>query len=105
MIRTGTATVPAALGEGRPAASGTGLSGSHPFGRHSWTLPRPGEQRKDACPAALAHKRVQGVTVAPIAVVRRQFPAPFPGLMDLPAVVRRPFPEPRVGQMETFSHA
>lgn len=70
MTRTGTATVPAASGEGRPAAFGTGLSGSHP-----------------------------------IAVVRRQFPAPFLGLMEIPAVVRRPFPVPCVGQMEITSHA
>lgn len=52
MIATGTVTVPAALGEGGAAASGTGSPRSHSFGRHSLTLPRPGEQRKGACPAA-----------------------------------------------------
>lgn len=31
MIRTGTATMPAASGEGRPAAFGTGLPRSHPI--------------------------------------------------------------------------
>lgn len=52
MILTGIVTMPAAPGEGRAAASGTGSPRSHAFGRHSLTLPRPGEQRKDACPAA-----------------------------------------------------
>lgn len=52
MILTGTATMPAALGEGRAAAFGTGSPRSSLFGRHSLTLPRPGEQRKGACPAA-----------------------------------------------------
>lgn len=31
MIRTGNATMPAASGEGRPAAPGTGLPRSHPI--------------------------------------------------------------------------
>lgn len=66
------------------------------------TLPRPGEQRKDACPAAPRSWWVQGVTVAPIAVVRRQFPAPLSGPMEIAAVERRPFPVPCVGQMEIF---
>jgi len=73
-----------------------------PFGRHSLTLPRPGEQRKDACPAAKAHIRVQGVTVALIPPVKAEFPAPIMGPMEIPAVVRRPFPVPCVGQMETL---
>lgn len=41
----------------------------------------------------------------PIAVVRRQFPAPIPGLMEIPAVERRPFPVGFAPQMETFTHA
>jgi len=72
------------------------------IGRPFLTLPRPGEQRKDASPAAKAHGRVQGVAVAIIPVERRDFPVPILGLMDSPAVVRRPFPVPCVGQMETF---
>ena len=55
MILTGTATVPAASGEGRPAASGTGLSVSQCLGRQPLPLQRSGEQRKDTCPAAFAH--------------------------------------------------
>ena len=106
---TGTATMPAALGEGRPAAFGTGLSRSHSFGRRPLTLPRPGEQRKDTCvavPGSVRLHDVQGVEVAfPIAVVRRQFPAPVLGLMENPAVERRPFRVACVAQMETFSHA
>jgi hypothetical protein len=84
---TGPATMPAASGEGRPAAFGWGLSGSHPFGRRSLTLPRPGEQRKDTCPAADPLGEFGGFKVS------RSHPI---------AVVRRPFPEPRVGQMEFF---
>lgn len=75
------------------------------FGRHSLTLPRPGEQRKDTCVAATARAGVRTFKVSrshPIAVVRRHVPAPIPGPMDLPAVVRRPFPVPCVGQMETI---
>ena len=109
MTLTGTATMPAALGEGRPAAFGTGLSRSHPFGRRPLTLPRPGEQRKDTCGAATGNARfmnAQGVAVAsPIPVVRREVPEPILGLMETPAVVRRPFPVACVAQMETFSHA
>ena len=41
-------------------------------------------------------------TASPFAVVRRQIPAPVPGLMEIPAVERRPFPVPCVGLMETF---
>lgn len=41
----------------------------------------------------------------PIAVVRRQFPVPILGLLEIPAVVRRPFPVACVAQMETTSHA
>ena len=61
MIQTGTATVPAALGEERPAAFGTGLSGrSYPGRRPCVTLPRPGEQRKDACLAATVSAALMG---------------------------------------------
>lgn len=107
MILTGTATVPAALGKREPAALGITAPRSSLKGRHPLTLTRPGEQRKDICAAVpgrvFRFHSVQGVEVAsPIAVVRRQFPAPFSGPMENPAVVRRPFPEPCTGQMETF---
>ena len=72
-----------------------------PSGRQSLTLPRPGEQRKDACPAATAHCGVQGVTVAPIPPVKADFPAPILGLMEpTPAPVKALFPVPCCGQME-----
>lgn len=105
---TGTATMPAALGEGRPAAFGTGLSRSHSFGRRPLTLPRPGEQRKDTCVAAPALTGFLAFKVSrshPIPAVRPDFPAPILGLMENPAVERRPFPAACVAQMETFSHA
>ncbi len=69
----------------------------HPF----LTLPRPGEQRKDTCPAALAQLGFKVSWSLPIPVERRDFPAPISGLMEPSlAVDRRPFPVPRVGQME-----
>lgn len=108
MIRTGTATMPAALGEGRPAASGTGLSGSHLFGRQFLTLPRPGGKRKDTCVAAATKVGLMTLKVSrshPIPVVRREVPEPILGLMETPAVVRRPFPVTRVVQMEIYHHA
>lgn len=71
-----------------------------PHGRPFLTLPRPGGQRKYTCPAALALLGFKVSRSQPIAVVRRQFPAPVLGLMEIPAVERRPFPVPRVGQME-----
>jgi hypothetical protein len=65
------------------------------------TLPRPGEQRKDSCPAALAQLGFKVSWSLPIPVERRDFPVPIPGLMEPSlAVARRPFPVPRVGQME-----
>ncbi len=103
MIRTGTATVPAALGEAARKGGRSLLKG-----RRSLTLPRPGEYRKDTCVAAPGCFRihsVQGVEVAQIAVVRRQFPVPILGLLEIPAVVRRPFPVACVAQMETTYHA
>ncbi|MBC1183740.1 hypothetical protein HF680_13885 [Brevundimonas sp. WCHBH090558] len=108
MIRTGTATVPAAPGKRGSAALGNAPRSSLK-GRHPLTLTRPGEQRKDTCvavPGSVRLHDVQGVEVAfPIAVVRRQFPAPVLGLMENPAVERRPFRVACVAQMETFSHA
>jgi len=103
MHETGTATVPAALGEATPKGRRLSLKGRQPL-----TLTRPGEQRKDTCVAAPGWFRLinaQGVAVAPIAVVRRQFPAPIMGLMEMPAVERRPFPVACVAQMETTPHA
>jgi len=102
MIRTGLAIRPAASGKREGGRVRQCPLGSHPFGRNSLTLPRPGEERKDACPAANAHTRVQGVTVALIPPVKADFPAPIPGQMEAPAVVRRPFPVTRVVQMEIF---
>lgn len=67
MTRTGTATMPAALGEGRPAAFGTGLPRSHPFAVVRRQFPAP----------------VLGLMETP-AVVRRPFPVPCVGLMELP---------------------
>lgn len=71
------------------------------FGRQILTLPRPGEQRKDACPAAHAHGGFKASRSQTILPVKADFPEPVLGQMEpTPAVVRRPFPEPRVGQME-----
>lgn len=67
MTRTGTATMPAALGEGRPAAFGTGLPRSHPIPSERTEFPAP----------------VLGLMEIP-AVVRRPFPVPCVGLMELP---------------------
>lgn len=41
MIRTGTATMPAASGEGRPAAFGTGSPRSHPVPAVRRDVPEP----------------------------------------------------------------
>lgn len=41
MIRTGTATMPAASGEGRPAAFGTGRPRSHPIHAVRRDVPEP----------------------------------------------------------------
>lgn len=65
MIRTGTATMPAASGEGRPAAFGTGLPRSHPI---------PVVRREFPAP-------VLGQMENP-AVVRRPFPVPCVGQME-----------------------
>lgn len=71
-----------------------------PNGRLFLPLPRPGEQRKDTCPAALAQGGFKVSRSHPIPAARREVPEPVLGLMETPAVARRPFPEPRVGQME-----
>lgn len=66
MNRTGIATMPAASGEGRPAASGTGLSRSHPIPAVRPEFPAP----------------VLGLMENP-AVERRPFPVPCVGQMEL----------------------
>ena len=87
-----------------PAASGIGASGLHPFGRHSLTLPRPGEQRKDTCLAAGPSRGVSRFKVSrshPIPPVKADFPVPILGLMEpTPAPVKALFPAPCCGQME-----
>lgn len=66
MIRTGTATMPAASGEGRPAAFGTGLPRSHPIPAVKPEFPVP----------------VLGLMESP-AVERRPFPVPCVGQMEI----------------------
>lgn len=65
MIRTGTVTMPAASGEGRPAAFGAGLPRSHHFHAVKRQVPRA----------------LLGLMETP-AVVRRPFPVPCVGLME-----------------------
>lgn len=103
MIQTGRMIRPAILGEGvrKGARSAHGAA-------ISLRLPRPGQYRKDTCEAAPGFGRNGSFKVSrshPVAVVRRQFPAPVLGLMETPAVVRRPFPVPCVGLMELYTHA
>lgn len=73
------------------------------------TPKRLGEHRKATCAGGGVTLVTSAFKVAKphlFPVVRREFPAPVPGLMEAcPAVVRRPFPEPCVGQMELFPHA
>lgn len=66
MNRTGIATMPAASGEGRPAASGTGLSRSHPIPAVRREVPEP----------------ILGLMETP-AVARRPFPEPRVGQMEI----------------------
>lgn len=101
MIQTGRMIRPAILGEGvrKGARSAHGAA-------ISLRLPRPGQQRKDACEAAPGFSRMGTFKVSrsqpPFHAVKRHVPRALLGLMEIPAVERRPFPVPCVGLMETF---
>lgn len=75
------------------------------FGRQLLTLLRPGEQRKNTCPAAKASRTKSGFKVLrshSFHVERRRIPAPvFRSDGNPPHVERRHSPAPQVGQMET----
>lgn len=101
MIQTGRMIRPATLGEGvrEDARSAHGAA-------VSLRLPRPGQQRKGTCVAAIGFGRQGSFKVSrsqtPFHAVKRHVPRALLGLMEIPAVERRPFPVPCVGQMETF---
>lgn len=74
MLQTGTVTMPATLGEGDRRVPRLR------DGRHSMTLPRPGEQRKGACPAATVSTATHGFKAS------RSHPFDTPGGQSLSAV-------------------